>query len=204
MIKKLYEEGNLLIENILIKEYNKLKLSIKELTVLLFLFNSYKEKTFSSSELAKKIGFSKNELEEILEQLIKKNFFHLFSQTKGNKIIEVFSLDKTFDKIKQLYLNEENKKIFEKQKTQLSETIEILEQFKGNCLTYYELEIIKDWYQNKKYDHYKILENIKQAKKLNRLSVNYIEKLLNQEDFLNLEQNDKADQILDKIFKKIK
>lgn len=201
MIKKLYEEGHLLIENILIKEYQKLKLNIKELMILLFLFNSYKKKTFSSAFLTKKTNLSKNEVEEILEILINKKFFNLCSANEGNKIIEVFSLDQTFEKIEQLYLQKSMTK--EKNKTELSETIDLLEQSKGTFLTSYELEIIKNWYENKTYQHQKILETIKKTKQLKQFSVNYIETLLNQENFLNIENDEKADKILDKLFKKI-
>ncbi|NWN45604.1 DnaD domain protein [Candidatus Phytoplasma pruni] len=204
MIKILYEEGFLNIEKILIREFKKLHLDIQELSVLLCLFDSYEKKIFSSSFLAKKANLSKNELESILERLRQKNFFSILQDKKDNKIIEIFNLDNTFVKIQQLYKEKEAKSTEKKQKNNISETIENLETLKGRLLTGNELEIVKSWYLEQNYTHDNITQIIVQAGLNKKDSLNYIERILSQTNHVKLENDDKADQILHKIFKQIK
>ncbi|XXP77026.1 MAG: DnaD domain protein [Lettuce witches'-broom phytoplasma] len=204
MIKILYEEGVLNIEKILIREFKKLCLEIQELSVLLCLFDSYEKKIFSSSFLAKKANLSKNELESILEKLRQKNFFSILQDKKDNKIIEIFNLDNTFVKIQQLYKEKEAKSTEKKQKNNISETIENLETLKGRLLTGNELEIVKSWYLEQNYTHDNIAQIIVQAGLNKKDSLNYIERILSQTNHVKIENDDKADQILHKIFKQIK
>ncbi|MEC4558867.1 MAG: DnaD domain protein ['Conium maculatum' witches'-broom phytoplasma] len=204
MIKILYEEGFLNIEKILIREFKKLHLDIQELSVLLCLFDSYEKKIFSSSFLAKKANLSKNELESILERLRQKNFFSILQDKKDNKIIEIFNLDNTFVKIHQLYKEKEAKSTEKKQKNNISETIENLETLKGRLLTGNELEIVKSWYLEQNYTHDNITQIIVQAGLNKKDSLNYIERILSQTNHVKIENDDKADQILHKIFKQIK
>ncbi|WP_017192875.1 DnaD domain protein [Italian clover phyllody phytoplasma] len=204
MIKMLYEEGFLNIEKILIREFKKLHLEIQELSVLLFLFDSYEKKIFSSSFLAKKANLSKNELESILEILRQKNFFSILQDKKDNKIIEIFNLDNTFVKIQQLYKEKEAKSTEKKQKHNISETIENLETLKGRLLTGNELEIVKSWYLEQNYTHDNITQIILQASLNKKDSLNYIERILSQTNHVKIENDDQADQILHKIFKQIK
>lgn len=205
MIKKLYEENILNIEQILIKEYKNLNLEITELIILLFLFKNYKQKIFSSLELAEETNFSKNETEFILEKLIKKKFFSLSQKKKDDKIIEIFDLDGVFKKIEQIYLKKEHKKNQNKKNHLISETIENLEKLKEKLLLPYEYEIVKSWYKEKKYLHEDIIETIKQASFKNNYSITYIERILNQKkNNSKIEKDDKADKILHEIFKKIR
>ncbi|MFB5029875.1 MAG: hypothetical protein WJU30_00429 [Candidatus Phytoplasma pruni] len=204
MIKTLYEEGFLNIEKILIREFKKLHLEIQELSVLLCLFDSYEKKIFSSSFLATKANLSKNELESILERLRQKNFFSILQDKKDNKIIEIFNLDNTFVKIQKLYKEQEAKRTEKKQKHNISETIENLETLKGRLLTGNELEIVKSWYLEQNYTHENITQIIVQAGLNKKDSLNYIERILSQTNHVKIENDDQADQILHKIFKKIK
>ncbi|KOR75288.1 DNA replication protein [Candidatus Phytoplasma pruni] len=204
MIKILYEEGFLNIEKILIREFKKLHLEIQELSVLLCLFDSYEKKIFSSSFLATKANLSKNELESILERLRQKNFFSILQDKKDNKIIEIFNLDNTFVKIQQLYKEKKTKSTEKKQKNNISETIENLETLKGRLLTGNELEIVKSWYLEQNYTHDNITQIIVQAGLNKKDSLNYIERILSQTNHVKIENDDKADQILHKIFKQIK
>ncbi|MCQ9618840.1 MAG: DnaD domain protein [Candidatus Phytoplasma pruni] len=204
MIKILYEEGFLNIEKILIREFKKLHLEIQELSVLLCLFDSYEKKIFSSSFLATKANLSKNELESILERLRQKNFFSILQDKKDNKIIEIFNLDNTFVKIQQLYKEKKTKSTEKKQKNNISETIENLETLKGRLLTGNELEIVKSWYLEQNYTHDNITQIIVQAGLNKKDSLNYIERILSQTNHVKIENDNKADQILHKIFKQIK
>jgi DNA replication protein len=204
MIKILYEEGVLNIEKILIREFKKFNLDIQELSVLLCLFDYYEKKIFSSSFLAKKVNLSKNQAESILERLRKKNFFSILQDTKDNKMIEIFNLDNVFVKIQNLYKEKEKENNEKKQQNNISETIGNLENLKGRLLTGNELEIVKSWYLEQNYIHENITQIIAQAVLNKKDSLNYIERILNQTNHIKIEDEDKADQILHKIFKQIK
>ncbi|MDV3196251.1 MAG: DnaD domain protein, partial [Candidatus Phytoplasma stylosanthis] len=196
MLKLLYEKGCLNIEKILIHEYNKINLTVSELNILLFLFHCYENKNFSTSFLAKKTNLSKNEVENILTQLLKKNFFSLSQEQKDNKIIEIFNLDNTFIKLENLLLEKEKKIEIKEKKVYISETIDKLEKLKGEILSSYELEIIKKWYLEKKYNHNDIIQSINQASSSQKKSIYYIERILNHKKNIQIEKDDKADQII--------
>lgn len=204
MLKTLYEESFLDIEKILLQEYKNINLDLQELMILLFLFQSYKNKTFSSLILAKKTNLSKNEVESILERLIKKNFFSLSQEQKNNKIFEIFHLDNTFIKLEKFYLEKEQKNKEKQKNHYISETIENLEKLKGKVLINYELEIVKSWYVEKNFSHEEIMQAIEHAKKYQKTSLHYIERILNYENHTKIEHDEKTDQILHEIFKKMK
>ncbi|WP_349402185.1 DnaD domain protein [Candidatus Phytoplasma solani] len=204
MLKKLYEDGFLLMEKILIQEYQKLNLTYQELTILMFLFDFSKKRVFSSNTLAKKAGISKNEVENILEKLLSKGFFELFQETKGNRIIEVFSLNLTFEKIEKIYLEDVEKEKEASKTTLIQETINFLEKNKGQELVSYELDVVKGWYQNQEFSHQEIKTTIEEAFHYKKTSVFYIDKLLHKKQLTQVEPNEKDDQLLKKLFKKVK
>ncbi|KAB8121706.1 MAG: DNA replication protein [Candidatus Phytoplasma cynodontis] len=203
MLKMLYEEGYLNIEKILIKEYKNLNLEIKELTILLLILNDEKKECFSSLNLVEKTNWSKNEIELILEKLMKKNFFDIVQQKQKDKIIEILNLENTFSQLENFFMKKKNIKK-EIKKNYIKETIEILENLKGKNLTGFELEIIKNWYSDKKYSHKEIINSIKESFSCNKTSLNYIETILNKKQKKIFNKNFQDDQILHKIFKKIK
>ncbi|MGI3136006.1 MAG: DnaD domain protein [Candidatus Phytoplasma vitis] len=204
MFKILYEKGYLNIEKILIREYHKMNLTFQEMMVLIYLFDCYEHKHFSSVFLAKKMNLSKNEVENILEELIQKDFFFLSQEKKDDKLIEVFNLDNTFLKLEKIYLEKDKNVLIKKQNKYISETIEQIEKLKGENLASYELEIIKNWYLEKKYSDKDIKRSINIAYTNQKKSIYYIERILGHENNLKIENNDKADKILHKIFNKIK
>nr|KAB8122679.1 DNA replication protein [Candidatus Phytoplasma sacchari] len=204
MLKNLYKKGYLNIEKILIKEFINLNLEINELAVLLLLFNDDQDH-FSSLNLAEKTNFSKNEIEEILENLIKKNFFNIVQEQKNEKFIEKLNFDNTFIKLEKIL----NKKKIEQKETknynkEIKETIENLEKIKGRILTGFELEIVKNWYLSKGYSHKDIIDSIKKSSLYNKKSLNYIDYILNKKKDLLYPKDLQTDEILYKIFKKIK
>ncbi|KXT29291.1 secA [Candidatus Phytoplasma oryzae] len=205
MLKILYEEGYLNIEKILMKEYLNLNLEIKELFILLLLFVHYYQKKFSSLEFSEKIKLSKNKIEIILEKLMKKDFFTILQKKKNDKIIEILNLDNTFFKLEKFFSQKKNIFQEEEKKKKIQETIENLEKLKGKILSGFELEIVKSWYFKKKYSHKNIQLSIKKAFLYQKSNLNYIEKILNDNQKNSLKKYDfQTDEILHKIFKKIK
>nr|BAH24246.1 chromosome replication initiation protein [Korean potato witches'-broom phytoplasma] len=204
MFKILYEEGVLNIEKILLREYRKMNLTSQEVMVLIFLFECYETKIFSSLFLAQKANLSKNEVENILEELIQKKFFVLLQDERDNKIIEVFDLNNTFKKLEQIYFEKAKNNKIQKQNKYITQTIEQIEKLKGENLASYELEIIKNWFLDKNYSFEKINKSINISVLNQKKSIYYIDRILNHENILKIENDEKADQILHKIFNKIK
>lgn len=204
MFKILYEEGVLNIEQILLREYRKMNLTSQEVMVLIFLFERYETKIFSSLFLAQKVNLSKNEVENILEELIQKKFFVLSQDEKDNKIIEVFDLNNTFKKLEQIYSEKAKNNQIKKQNKYITQTIEQIEKLKGENLASYELEIIKNWFLDKNYSFEEINKSINIAVLNQKKSIYYIDRILNHKNILKIENDEKADQILHKIFNKIK
>ncbi|MDD3067815.1 MAG: DnaD domain protein [Acholeplasmataceae bacterium] len=203
MLKRLYEEYDLSMERILIKEYKRLKLTMQEMTVLLALFSIYKKRrTFSINAINRRVEYSINEIGSIIEKLLSKGFMTIELEKKDGKEREVFDLNLTFDKIQDLFKADEIEKKEALVETEVSETIKRFEQGLGRLLMPYELEMIRRWYDENKVSHKSIIEAIESAQ--DRMSVKYVEKILTQQVPEKIEIDQDVDQALDEIFKKIK
>lgn len=203
MLKRLYEEYDLSIERILIKEYKRLKLKTQEMNVLLALFSIYKKRrTFSINAINRRVDYSINETGSIIEKLLDKGFLTIELENKDGKEREVFDLNVTFDKISELFRSDENEKKRASTENEVSETIKRFEQGLGRLLMPYELEMIRKWYDENLYTHQAIMKAIESAQ--DRMSIKYVEKLLTQQIPDKIEIDQDVDQALDEIFKKIK
>lgn len=203
MLKKLYEEYDLSMERILIKEYKRLKLNMPEMTVLLALFAIYKKrKTFSVNSINRRVEYSVNEIGSIIESLLQKGFLNIQLEKKDGKEREIFDLDMTFRKIEQLFAAdlEEKKQALVENDVMLA--IKRFEQGLGRLLMPYELENIRKWYDESLYTHDQIIKAIEASE--DRVSVKYVERILTQTLPKQIEIDQDVDRALDEIFKKIK
>lgn len=203
MLKRLYEEFDLSMERILIKEYKRLKLSMQEMTVLLALFSIYKKrKTFSINAINRRVEFTLLETGQIVDKLLAKGFITIELEKKDGKEREVFDLDPTFQKIQQLFFKDEEEKLKAAIESELGVTIQRFEQGLGRLLMPYELDQIRQWYEGKIYTHEAVIQAIETAK--DRVSVKYVERILTRQILEKIEIDDAVDEALDEIFKKIK
>lgn len=205
MLKRLYEDGDLQIERILTREQKRLKLTSHELVVLLALFSLYKRRTFSLLSLSRRIEYDKNEIGDLIDKLLDKQFLTIDLESKDGKQREVFSLDLTFDKLRHLYEQDEKALLLEKYQTEIGKTLSALEKAIGKTLSAYEIDLIRSWYEKQTYKHQDIARVIQEQGYSSRFSVKMLERqLLQLEHKLTVEPNDQADAALDKIFKAIK
>ncbi|MDO8059183.1 DnaD domain protein ['Crotalaria aegyptiaca' phytoplasma] len=204
MLKKIYEEGYLDIEKILINQYLKLNLLIKEVKLLLLLFQQYQTPILSTEKIIQQTNFSLPEIDTILRNLIKKNFLCLYQQKINNQVQEMFDLSQTFDKIENLYKQLKLNKLKHKNTSNISNTISNIEKIKGDVLNSQELEIIKKWYIEFNYPQEKIIKAIQQAHIHKKKSIFYINSLLNYQNKQNISQDKNIEKNLHKIFDKIK
>jgi len=199
----MYEDYDLAIERILIKEYKRLKLTMQEMSVLLALFSIYKKrKTFSISAISRRVELSQNEIGTSVESLMNKGFMTILLEKKDGKEREVFELDPTFKKIEELYQQDDLEKLKLIHESSIGITIKLLEQGLGRLLMGHELENVRRWYDEKNYTHEGIIEAIELAK--DRVSIKHVERFLTQviPDPVEIDQD--VENALDEIFKKIK
>ncbi len=203
ILKKMYEDYDLAIERILIKEYKRLKLSMQEMSVLLALFSIYKRrKTFSIASISRRVEFNQNEIGSCVESLMNKGFMSITLEKKDEREREIFDLDSTFKKIEDLYKNDEAEKLKQLHENEISGSIKLIEQGLGRSLMSHELENIRRWYDEKDYTHDQIGQAISAAK--DRVSIKRIERLLSQVIPETIEIDSDTENALDEIFKKIK
>ncbi|MDV3170410.1 MAG: DnaD domain protein [Candidatus Phytoplasma australasiaticum] len=204
MLKEIYEEGYLGIEKILIHKYLKLNLSIKEVKMLLLLFKQYQQPILSTEKITKNTNLSLTEINNILGNLIKKNFLYLYHKEINNQVQEMFNLGETFNQIEKLYKQPKLNNLKHKNISDISHTISNIEKIKGDVLNSQELEIIKKWYLEFNYPQEKIIQAIKQANANKKKSIFYINNLLNYQNQQNISQDKNIEKNLHKIFDKIK
>ena len=204
IIKKLYENNFLEIDALLTKEGKRLKLTPNDLIVLKTLFTMYKRRTFSITSISRKIELSSNEIAKSVDNLTQKGFVGLELELRKDKQVEVFNLDGTFDIINELYLNDIKEEKITKNKSNLSETISRLEQAINKVLSSNELQQITMWYEDNLYSHEQIIELIEKHELSGRLTVKYLERLLNQTKLKKKPVDSETSKMLDSIFKEIK
>lgn len=203
MLKRLYEEYDLPIERLLIKEYKRLSLSMQDMQVLLALFSIYKKrKTFSISSISRRVEYQASDIGNSIDTLLEKGFVTITLEKKDQKEREIFDLDQTFKKIEDLFKQDELDKIRQQEESSIAETIKRFEQGLGRLLMPFELENIRRWYEEKEFTHDQIIAALESAK--DKVSIKYVERILNQQIPDKIEIDEDVEQALDAIFKKIK
>ncbi|PKK94323.1 MAG: hypothetical protein CVV61_00025 [Tenericutes bacterium HGW-Tenericutes-6] len=203
ILKKLYDEYDLPIERILLKEYKRLKITMQDMSVLIALFSIQKKrKTFSMLAIARRVEFSQDDIGRSVESLIQKGFLAISLEKKDGKEREIFDLEGTLEKIEQLFLQDEKDKMILAKASHIEETITLCEQGLGRALLNYELETIRRWYDEKTFTHEQIIKAIQSTG--DRLSIKYVERILNQDALPKIEIDAEVEEALDEIYKSIK
>ncbi len=203
ILKRLFEDYDLAIERILVKESKRLKLTMKEMSVLLALFSIYKKRrTFTMASLSRRVELANDEIGAAIESLIDKNLLIISLENKDGKEREVFSLDQVFIKIESLYRQDEIERIKNEELTYISKTIQLFEQGLGRSLLPYELENVRRWYEDKTYTHEAIIKAIESAR--DKVSIKYVERILNQIIPDEIEIDSDVEKALDEVFKNIR
>ncbi len=203
IIKKLYEEFDLSIERILLKEYRRLKLSMAEMSVLIALFSIFKKrKTFTIASISRRVDLENEVIGNAVESLINKGFVSVKLENKDGKEREIFNLDQAMENIEELYRLDEIERIKETAENDIVETIKLFEQGLGRGLLPYELENIRRWFEENQFSADTIIACIKDAG--DRVSVKFVERMLNQQKLKPIEIDSDLEEALDQIYKNIK
>lgn len=202
ILKRIYEEYNFDVEVILIKEYKRLKLTQSELMVLLAFFSIHKKrKTFSVMALSRRLDFTQNEIAPLIEALMDKGFLNIEIEINNNREREIFNLDGTFNKIEQIFKEDEKAKIQALTQNNVMTAITLFEDNVQRVLRPQELERIRKWYEEDLYNHDNIINTINI--KGNKATIANVEKNLSQENIKELKIDEKTDRILDAIYQKL-
>lgn len=202
ILKRIFDEYNFQIEPIIIKEYKRLNLTFPESIVLMALFSIYrKRKTFSILAISRRVEFNQAEIGEIVDCLINKQFLQVELEVKDDKTREVFNLDKVFEKIEALFIEDQKEKNILQKEQDIKITIKAFENGMGRLLKTYELENIRRWYEDDLYTHDDIMIAIERAQ--NRLSVKYVERILSQEKLEKIEVDQETEKALESLFKAV-
>lgn len=202
ILQKLYNDYNFNIELILTSEYKKLGLNSNELIILLVLFsNKSKKKVFSIASISRKVEFSQNEIANIITTLLEKDFIEIKLESYNKKDREIYNLDKTFKQVQNMIEDEIKLELQNENKSNISETITLLENNLNRILRPNELDRVRLWYESFDFSHHKIIETINSLDK--NITVLKVEKILNLDIDEPQEIDKDVDEALERIFKKI-
>ncbi|MDY0074304.1 MAG: hypothetical protein WC992_05335 [Acholeplasmataceae bacterium] len=203
IIKRLYEEFDLSIERILLKEYRRLNLTMAEMSVLIALFSIYKKrKSFTIASISRRVDIGSEDIGNAVESLIDKGFVGIHLEKKEGKEREIFCLDQALLKMEELFREDEMTELKETLENEIVDTIKLLEQGLGRGLLPYELENIRRWYEEKAFTTEDIHRCILEAGE--QVSVKLVERMLNQSSLKPVEIDAELEEALDQIYKNIK
>ena len=162
--------NNFIIPNYLIKYLSKFDLDIKELLMIVYFLNNKEKSTFNPKKISDDLYMYQNEVLNVLNSLMEKNYISI-EMNKVNGIIEEFiSLDLFFAKI--------NSYLVENEKTNNSNDVySKFEKEFGRTLSPVEYETINKWIEgNISIDL--IYAALKEAILSGVNSIRYIDKIL--------------------------
>ena len=142
VIEKLMLVNNhMIIPNYLVKYYKKFDLDINEFIMLIYFLNSNEKLIFDNKKISNDLFIEQNEVLEIINSLIEKQYISI-EMNKSNGIIEEYiSLDLFFEKIN-AYLIENDKD------DNSSDIYSKFEKEFGRTLSPVEYETISKWIEN--------------------------------------------------------
>jgi DNA replication protein len=185
LIVKLIEDGVLDFNKLILKNYKQLGINESEAFVMIELNNQKKKgATFlNPSKLVKNLSLSIDELMAILEQLMKKGLVTIeMVINESGKEAEVFHMKKAISLIMDYYKkNIEDSIINNKTKkygSQEEELVDLIETEFQKQLTPLEIEIIRKWVSEDRFETLEIKKAILDAIKANKYTLSYVDGIL--------------------------
>ncbi len=177
ILKQLIDDGIVDFNKLVLKYYHKFDLNEREAMALLKLFalQQENEKIIRPSQFAKWLRSSSKDAETILSSLIEKGYLviHL-SEDNDGKECETFNIDyfltKVISHIKQLQQSEHE--------NDLAKIIDFLEDILQKPLKQLDLEMVRNWVLEEKYDFDLIKKAANKAMKRKYPSIKTMDKIL--------------------------
>lgn len=175
MIEKLYEEGLLDYNKLIIQNYKALELNEVDAIVLIKILDLYKKnKNIRTSKIISTTGISKKDVENSLARLIEKNIYEIYIEYKNGIGDESISLDPLFKKIADIFSDEPN----DEDESEIKLTIKLIEGELKRPLTPIEFNVISEWFSLDGYNFENIKKAVVESVKANRVTFKNIEKEL--------------------------
>lgn len=166
-IIEILKNGNMTVPKLLLTNYKKLKITEKELIILIYLINIIE---FDPEQMSKDLNMKIPEVLELIDKLTKKDLIKI--ETKAGTIYEEhINLDELYNKLALIIINEKEEI-----------TINIYDKFEkefARTLSPMEYEIIGAWLDNN-YKEEIIEEALKEAIYNGVTNLKYIDKILSE------------------------
>lgn len=176
MLSKLYEEGFLNYQALLLKNYKALEMDEIELIVILKILDIYKStKKIRVTRLVSETKLKKIEIESALDSLMTKKLYSLDLNENENGVYEEkFNLQPLFSKIEDLFKSEEILKVEEG----LKGVVTTIEREFNRTITPMEYNVLEDFVKKDGFTIDEINKAIKSAVMQQKVSLSFIERLL--------------------------
>lgn len=169
----LFKNGNIVIPLYLLQKYKEFKLDFQDFIFLMYLYNLGDGCIFNPNKISEDIGFSVNEVMQLISNLSEKNYIELKVKKDGKGITEeVISLDRFYSKLTIIMMDD-----FAKKDTDATDCFSLISKEFGRTLKPMEYEIIKAWISSGHSDEI-IMEAVREATFSGTSSFRYIDKIL--------------------------
>ena len=157
------------IPQLLFFKYQELNMTLEELHFIIYLMNT-KDLAFNPKKFSSDLGTSMPEVLELVNNLVNKDLLSLDLRKEGNIRNEYLNLDKLYNKLSFLVINEEKKE-------SSTNLFDVFEKEFGRTLSPIEYELINGWLDNE-FSKELVKAALKEAV-YNRVSnLRYIDKIL--------------------------
>ena len=168
-ILELLKDGSITVPKIFFTHYKTLEINDREFIVLMYLMNY--NGGFNPKQIGNELGISFKEILEIINDLCEKGFIEIEVRDVRNIKEEYISLNKLYEKLAFLVLNQDDKD------SKPNNLFSIFEKEFGRTLSPIEYELINAWKENH-FSEELILAALKEAVLNGVSSLRYIDKIL--------------------------
>ncbi len=182
MLEKIFEEGLLDYQKLLLRFYLKLELTHEEYVILLHLFTLADKRRYNLStlSLARMSGFKQSQVGEVINSLLEKNIITLELEKREDKMGETFKLTPFFLKITEIFEHELEEEKEAENLSDIETIIEKIEELQGRSLSFNHVEMVRQWF-SEDYKKIEIEEAIRITISHKRKSINYVDRILRSE-----------------------
>lgn len=164
-IIELLKNGSLTIPKLLLTNYKKLKISEKELILIIYLQDA---SDFDPEKISKDLNLKIPDILKMIDSLIKKDILKI-EMTKGSIVSESINMDELYNKLALSIINEKEEKV--------STIYDKIESEFGRTLSPVEYQIIGAWLDDN-YGEDIIEQALKEAVFSDAKSLKYIDRIL--------------------------
>lgn len=157
------------IPQLLFFKYQELNMTLEELHFIIYLMNT-KDLAFNPKKFSSDLGTSMPEVLEFVNNLVNKDLLSLDLRKEGNIRNEYLNLDKLYNKLSFLVINEEKKE-------SSTNLFDVFEKEFGRTLSPIEYELINGWLDNE-FSEELVKAALKEAVYNGVSNLRYIDKIL--------------------------